>query len=662
MNATRSLRLILPVAAVLVTVLAASSASAQKGQYRGPYDEMRNPGGGDPRVAAPPGVGGEPQPPGGPSAPGGGVVPGRPGGVGAAGRRRFLADPEQYARWEFWWEHNKDRYLSIWNLENRKRAEIFYGSPEFYLGAIDKNIVSSLAEVDKETRAQKIVPILLDALKAKDPEVRAAAVIALAKVGDPSHFQIVKQMTSDQDVEVRKATLLALGLLGDIQAVPYLLDIVNSSGTDTALRVHAALGLGLVRQEQVTLYLVDFLERNVFKVGSGIDEVQVAALVALGINGDRRAVEPMARWLRDSRMKDGAVRVNLLTSLGKLGDVRAMPFIIQSLDDGDIETRRAAAIALGELNYSPASEGEIMTLMARREEWAGRDALTSAALEALDRLIKEKTDKTEAERRSLSRLRDIAARAAADALAKDGDLSVRNFAAITLGKLGGAIAREALLAALDSGFSRQLQSHAAIGLGLLGDRTAAPALLAHFEMYGEDSFKGALAIGVGLLREKAALEILKKIVDQKGADPDLRGYAAIGIGLIGDRSVVPALTKHAVEDKGKDDFVRSIAIALGLLGDATNVGDLGGLVAEGRPLEVRGAAAIGFGLLRDTASIDPLAAILTGRGVDAEARSVAAAALGYVGDRAEVPRLSAIVRDQDYRLSVPNVEDVYLIL
>lgn len=650
-------------AAALSAGLAAESALAQRGQYRGPYDEVRSPATSDSRAGGV-STGGGAEPTGPPPSSAGGATPGgRPGtAVPGGGRRRFLQDPEQHARWEFWWEFNKDRYLSIWNLENRQRAEIFYGSPEFYLGAIDKNIVSSLAEIDKETRVQRIVPILIDALKARDPDVRASAVIALGKVGDPSHYQLVKQMTSDSDIDVRQATLLALGLLGDIQAVPYLLTILNSATVDSAMRVHAALGLGLVRQEQVTLYLVDFLEKNVFKVGSGIDEVQVASIIALGINGDRRAVEPMARWLRDSRLRDGPVRVNLLTSLGKLGDARAMPFIIQALEKSDIEARRAAAIALGELNYSPASEGEIMTLMARREEWAGRDALTSSALEALDRIIKEKTDKTEAERRSLSRLRDIAARAAADALSHDGDLSVRNFSAVTLGKIGGPLAREALLAALGSGYSKQLQAHAAIGLGLLGDRTVAPELVARLEEYGEDSFKGALAIGLGLLREKTAVDPLRKIVDSKGADPDLRGYAAIGIGLIGDRAVVPALVQLAADERGKDDLVRSVAIALGLLGDASNVADLKALVAEGRPREVKGAAAIAFGLLRESASIDPLAALLSARGVDAEAMSVAVAALGYVGDRAEVPRLSAIVRDQDYRLAVPNVEDVFLIL
>ncbi len=659
-SSSRRFALAITLAAAAV---AAAPASAHRGQYRGPYDEVRGHPSADGRPGGVSTLGGaDPIGPGGAVAPGGGVPGARPGGAVAGGRRRFLHDPEQHARWEFWWEHNKDRYLSVWNLENRQRAEIFYGSPEFYLGAIDKNIVASLAQVDSETRRQKIVPVLLEAVKSRESKVRAAAVIAIGKVGDPSLFQVVKGAMSDSNIEVRQAALLALGLLGDLQATPYLLTILNSSSYDSAMRVHAALGLGLLQKEQMTPYLVDFLERNILKVGSGIDEVQVAVIIALGINGDRRAVEPMARFLRDGRLKDGPVRVNLLTSLGKLGDVRAMPFIIHSLEKGDIEVRRAAAIALGELNYSPASEDEIMTLMARREEWAGRDALTSSALEAMDRLIKEKSDKTEAERRSLSRLRDIAARAAADAASRDGDLSVRNFAAVTLGKVGGPIARDALLAALDTGYSRQLQAHAALGLGLLGDRALASALLQKLDTYGEDSMKGAVSIALGLLRERTAVEPLRKIVETKGADPDLRGYAAIAIGLIGDRDVVPTLARIAAEESGKDDVVRSVAIALGLLGDAANVSDLRALVAEGRPVEVKGAAAIAFGLLRDTASIDSLAALLSARGVDADAMSIAAAALGYVGDRAEVPRLSAIVRDENYRQSVPNVEDVFLIL
>ena len=136
------------------------------------------------------------------------------------------------------------------------------------------------------------------------------------------------------------------------------------------------------------------------------------------------------------------------------------------------------------------------------------------------------------------------------------------------------------------------------------DLGVAATLVGRLADYGEDSFKGAVCIALGLLREKTAIEPLRKLVESKGADPDLRGYAAIGMGLIGDRDIVPTLARIAAEERGKDDVVRSVAIALGLLGDATNVTDLRSLVAEGRPREVRGAAAIAFGLMREGSSID----------------------------------------------------------
>jgi HEAT repeat protein len=97
-----------------------------------------------------------------------------------------------------------------------------------------------------------------------------------------------------------------------------------------------------------------------------------ASARALAALAPARAVPEMAARLADE--PDRGVRQSLARGLGRLGDDRALPVLIQSLQDRDLEVCHEAALALSRFN-SPAAYEALLAALARkenREDWQVR--------------------------------------------------------------------------------------------------------------------------------------------------------------------------------------------------------------------------------------------------------------------------------------------------
>jgi HEAT repeat protein len=70
----------------------------------------------------------------------------------------------------------------------------------------------------------------------------------------------------------------------------------------------------------------------------------------------------------NSTTSDTNLRVQIIRSLGEFGDTRAVPSIIQYLDDGDKEVREAAIRALGKLD-DPTGHHAILNCLAHAYKW-----------------------------------------------------------------------------------------------------------------------------------------------------------------------------------------------------------------------------------------------------------------------------------------------------
>lgn len=645
-------RFAVPVVLVLGGILSGigplgERAFAHAGQYRGPVSELRELfRGQNPRLRPPS-----------PTEPLRRVPP-----VGS--------DGQGYLRWEFWWEHNKDRYLGLRNYQNRERASVIRGSADYFLGGRVRDRIPVTDAIDESMRTETIEPLLLHGTQHGDPDVRAASWIALGKVGTKLGVESFRRGVTDSNDDVRKAALLALGLQGNHEAIPTLMHVMRTGSQEIRVRMAAALGLAFIDGPASTKMLLGFLESVLPRVANDAEEMAIITLRALALHGDPEAVPVLQKLSKTSSAKDARIEAELILALGRLGERSSIPMLIRALGDRSIPTRRAAAIALGDIDTHSGADAELTKLLAHRERWKGEEGITDEAMAELDALIAEKERTDAAARKEIVKQRDAIAKALVEAIEEDNDVQVRNYACISLAKNGGRGALATLLAAFDSGYSISLQGFAALGLGILGEPAASEVLLERLNRAGYESHRGAVAIALGLLRERAALPALATIIGNTGADASFRGYAAQAIGLIGDRDLVPDLHRMLENERGNEELLRGIVLAVGMLGDRGSLQPLARVLSDSKNPHtriVRAQTVLALGLIRDRQAVDIMAKLATkpvgsDRSAKSQTQAYAVAALGYLGDREVLPRLSALARDHEYRAFVQGLDDLLTVL
>lgn len=145
-------------------------------------------------------------------------------------------------------------------------------------------------------------------------------------------------------------------------------------------------------------------------------------------------VEQVVATYRASKDDDPRIRQYLTLVLGKLGDKRAVPVLVDALNDAVVETRIYALIALAEL-HDPSSVSAVI------------------------------------------------------AATKDEDKDVRKTAIYSLGEIGGARALPVLEEALNDQVA-DIRFNAALGLSRFGDRSAEPVLRAMLDRSTLDRVAG----------------------------------------------------------------------------------------------------------------------------------------------------------------------------
>ncbi|MEM3031127.1 MAG: HEAT repeat domain-containing protein [Candidatus Micrarchaeia archaeon] len=223
------------------------------------------------------------------------------------------------------------------------------------------------------------------------------------------------------------------------------------------------------------------------------------------------AVEALGRLgLRDERVKkavpdliealaDPLLRADIARALGMIGDDKAVPALIECLNDGNREVRGNATEALGHM----------------------KDRRSVPAL--------------------IEKLEDENAR-------------VRFSAALSLGRIGDARALPALRKALLEDPDVMVRTYAAASIGVIGDLTkdksGAPALIKALRDKEIEVVRTA-ASSLGRLKDEGAVLPLTALLSHE--NNFVRSDAAWALGVIGDASALPALRARLNDE---DDMVR----------------------------------------------------------------------------------------------------------
>lgn len=177
------------------------------------------------------------------------------------------------------------------------------------------------------------------AAAAADPDagVRLRVAEALATTHDPRTFAPLRLLLADEDADVRAMAAESLGKVGDRDAV----DALQAALADSyaPLRANAAEALGVLgAHTAVDALLACFLNDE----DATVRHASRQSLIALGAADALLAVLP--RYDNDL-----PVLLDLIETLGRMGDARARDALLPLCDHTDADVRAAAAWAVRQL-------------------------------------------------------------------------------------------------------------------------------------------------------------------------------------------------------------------------------------------------------------------------------------------------------------------------
>ena len=647
------MRTILTFASLLIVLaLVTDVASAHGGTYTGPG------GGGTPGASAPVGGGtgpGQPNPnnpnPGGGGVTGGGVAGGsspNPGGGGAPVRPGVGGAPRptggrgfggttpggkkskytpKFLDWDWWWDLNEERFL---NLKSKVRAESTdTDNRDTFLEGLEGG--DEVAKVTTKQIRSQILPTLKLALKDSYYDARAAAVIALGKVGDATQPELVddlKAVLGDKDKRVRESACLAMGILGSKDALPILMELIHNTpkgkkmvgaGTSdilTRTRAFASIGVGLIgsRDGLDSETMNELVKLSTTK--SRNRDLQVGPAIALQLVKTRDAIPQMLEIFNDPE-QDRYVRSHVAVALGKIGAKSAVGSLVKGLENKLQFLQYSSAISLG--------------------------------------LLTEKDD-----RNTINKLIRHAKSAA--------DRGTKNFCIIALGEIGNAKGRAFLMDLVKKGKLHD-QSFACLALGVSAFKYKEESnemgrlILGLYEKTRSEAQKSPMAIALGLINYEPARAVMRKDLERPGSQ-SLKGNIATALGLMDDKDAIPAI-QELVRQKGDPDLRKRAAIALGLLRDTDAVDILRKVITESSSSKaILGAATVALGYIGDRSAVEMLVDFVENPKKQHQdvTRAFATVALGFLGDKDKIPLLSRIHENSNYLAQTSALAEVLSIL
>lgn len=334
----------------------------------------------------------------------------------------------------------------------------------------------------------------------------------------------------------------------------------------------------------------------------------------------------------------------------RLAADRDVTGLVASLADPDLEVRKQAVTALGELGDERAVEPLLVALedpdlAVRAEPAVAR--LGAPAVGPLVRLIHEKGRTTRASG-ALRRIDDKGAVTPLLAALGDADPAVRAGAACALGNIGSPDAVTALCDALAEDTDSLVAVWSADALAKIGDQRAVPPLLARMKTHFSDAAAKALD-DLGWTPADDAERTVHLLAKQRYHE-----VPAIGEGAVEPLVAFLASSGEATSWVGVNGRKRAAGV-LGELGDARAVEPLIRLLQEAVELdqpELSLAAVAALGKIGAPA-VEPLIAVVVDPAQRRYARGYAAQALGAIGDPRAMEPLRAVFASSE---DVPYVE------
>ena len=422
-----------------------------------------------------------------------------------------------------------------------------------------------------------------------------AAIDALTQIGDA---RIVPRMLPLlEDELLRDQTINLLGQLGDESVVAPLTSILNTPATtSTRLTAHALATLSDRYEEQYGegRYIADLTSREISPTGIQ----NLLAEVDSPNKENLRSIAVVLGWLKRSGVDRALTRLmgqpdlrdEIIEALVRHGST-TVELLIKQLDAEDLEVRRSAVVALGRIGDSRATPALVNTL---REESLAIDAANALARigdpRAADELLKLLHNEDAATRQAaVSALNSLGLSQMSERiipLLDDPDPNVRESAVKIAGYFGYPAAASALVE-LSRDPNERVRCATIEHLPFVEDERAFDVLV-HAMKEETPKVRAAAARALGNMdTPEAAEQLIEGLLDEDGW---VRYFSARALGRRRSQDSVDALEK--VIKTEKFNHVRIAALdSLGQIGGSRIAGIVEGLVRDDDPDVSRAAQA-----------------------------------------------------------------------
>jgi len=565
------------------------------------------------------------------------------GGGGGGGPGGATAKLDGTILWQWWWEHNKDRYLA----RSAERGAVNAGSIQYWFGAGAKYPPRDIVPVSEKLRRTRALKYLKDGLGDRNSAVRAESCIAVGRLGfvppspkqrkqeakqkDPNRpgnlvvRELIAVLDREKDKEVRSSAILGLGICGDPKGCEYLTRNYDVRLSITE-RAYANIAFGLARYKPAMRILADQLPKSA--QARGITDQMIAAVAGIGLMGP------------EALTGENALNAEHVEHLQKLASPRGNDALVMQV-----------VSALSRLQVDRKSVAKLATAKTSRNiKWT---AILGLSNYFSDEKEAEGAFKTLQSRKCFG----------------SGDGQDKSFSVLAMGELASHLDPNSKLYAKilkfikDEALNKKnnyTRSCAAIALGVAGDEKAIPEIAALLtDTTVQDHVVAAACVGLGLLRADDHVDLMiSKVLRSKKWNSDARGYAALGIALAGDTTRTKELLSFARTSSLSAETLRQVPLALGVIGDRDEVATMIRYFAKQwkkkQHYEVSNAA-FGLGWIKDESALKALRTMIS-KGGDPQLRGMAAIAMGYSGAAARVDPLTRCYANVSFRNRFGNWE------
>ncbi len=493
-------------------------------------------------------------------------------------------------RWEWWFDFNQEALIDL-----RRRLP---GRAAAAGGRFDP--------VTDDDR-QALLPTLVGALRHRHRDVRAAAVMALGRMGLAEGVAAVELTAeTDRDLFVRTQAVLALGFSGQARALEVLQRLYADEGEADEVRTYAAVALGLLGDARSVDILFEALDPK--RLAKQSNTLRAATVYAAGLPTSVRLCARLLD-LRGTRIykSEAYLRALVAVAWGQTADRQWLAPLLELLHDDHNQVRRSAAMGL--------------------------EAMSPALVDA-----------------------DVAG--LVEAYQDDSDIAVRLGLLRALGRTRAPASHRFLLD-LDGDIPYLLRTHYVLALGFDGDPDNASLLLEILDDEREESIRGAAAVGLGLLEAPSAADPLRELLEE-GGSPLQRGYVCLALGLVGSAQPgVGALLEERARKDHDVEVVRLAILGLGLLGERARVDGLAADADEVEGVIDRASRLYGLGLVGDRNVLPALVSAFDRREELSYVKAYALQAIAEVCDPRPLPPTWRLSRHVDLSHDVGFLFELY---